>query len=245
MSRYKISLEYDGTHYIGWQAQKLGNSIQQRLQQAIYSFCQNKVLVYGSGRTDAGVHAVGQVAHFDLPDLRDPREINKALNFYLKESGISVLDVAVVPETFHARFSAVMREYRYDIINRYVPPALMAAYAWHVPLPLDIESMKAAAKHLVGTHDFSSFRSSECQSRSPCKTLVSVVIENHADKISIHIKARSFLHNQVRIMVGSLVEVGLGKKSPDDIKNILAMRDRTKAGRTAPAHGLFFISVEY
>lgn len=245
MTRYKISLEYDGTNYMGWQVQKQHDSIQQRLQQAIYSFCQIEVLVYGSGRTDAGVHALGQVAHFDLPIERDPYEINRALNYHLKDSGISVLDVTMVPDSFHARFSAVMREYCYDIINRHSPPAIMAKYAWHVPLSLDTEAMRTAATHLIGTHDFTSFRSSECQSKSPHKTLDSITIEHHNDNISIYVRGRSFLHNQVRIMVGNLVDVGLGKKSPNDIKIILEACDRTKGGRTAPAHGLFFMKVEY
>lgn len=245
MTRYKILLEYDGSNYAGWQAQPHAASVQQKLQQAIYSFCQTNTIVYGSGRTDAGVHALGQVAHFDLPTTRDTYEVTKALNYYLRNSNISVLSTLIVPDTFHARFLAIMREYRYDIINRSSPPAVMSQYAWHIPLPLDIKAMRLGAIHLIGTHDFNSFRSSECQSKSPYKTIDAIEIEHYDEKISFRIKARSFLHNQVRIIVGTLVDIGLGKKDPEDIKKILLAKDRTKAGRTAPALGLFFVSVEY
>jgi tRNA pseudouridine38-40 synthase len=245
MVRYKITLEYDGNDYLGWQIQQEHNTIQGEVQSAIYKYCQELVLVYGSGRTDAGVHAEAQVAHFDLGQEKNPLTIKKALNFYLQGKGISILMVEQVDENFHARFSAIERSYRYDIINRASPPALRAKYLWFIRQQLLIDDMEKAARLLEGTHDFSSFRSSECQSKSAIKTLDRILIIKQGDIISIHFHARSFLHNQVRIMVGTLVEVGLGKIKPVEIDEILTARNRNKSGITAPAQGLFFIGPRY
>lgn len=245
MVRYKIIIEYDGTSYCGWQVQKKQPSIQQSIQEAVYLFCQTEVHVYGAGRTDAGVHAFGQVAHFDLPQERSPYEIRSALNFYLKAKGVVILSVEIVPNDFHARFSATQREYKYYILNRETPSALIAYRAWHVIPKLDVEAIHSGAQFLVGEHDFTSFRAVRCQSKSPCKTITHFSVSKKEELIELHICAYSFLHNQVRIMVGNLMEVGVGDKYPQDIKTILQAKDRRVSGRTAPAHGLFFAKVHY
>lgn len=245
MPRYKILLEYNGSNYAGWQIQPNIRSVQEEVQKAIECFCQESTLVYGSGRTDAGVHALGQVAHFDLSQDKDPNELFRALNYYLKNSGISVLDSVKAPDDFHARFSATGRDYRYDILNRYAPSPLKEGLAWHVRFSLNIPCMEEAASLLVGTHDFASFRSIECQSKSSIKTIDYITLEKDDDIISIKIGARSFLHNQVRIIVGTLVEVGSGKRKPSDIDNLLLEKDRKKSGPTAPPYGLYFIKARY
>jgi tRNA pseudouridine38-40 synthase len=245
MPRYKLLLEYNGSNYAGWQIQPNISSIQGKIQEAIKCFCQETTTVYGSGRTDAGVHALGQVAHFDLLVDKDPNELFRALNYYLRGSDISVLNATKVSDEFHARFSASGREYRYDIINRYPPSPLKQGLAWHVRFVLDIESMKEAASLLVGTHDFASFRSIECQSKSSIKTIDHITLERIDDIISIKIGARSFLHNQVRIIVGTLVEIGSGRRDPSDINRLLLEKDRKQAGPTAPPHGLYFLKASY
>ena len=245
MARYKLILEYDGRGFVGWQRQDNGPSIQQALETAIERFCDESVAVTGAGRTDAGVHALGQVAHFDLAAERGADEVFGALNYHLKPAAIAVLSAEVVDDEFHARFSATGRRYRYSIVNRHAPLTLDAGRAWWVPAPLDAEAMNAAAQGLVGRHDFTSFRASQCQAKSPLKTLDVLTVERRGDDIEIRASARSFLHHQVRNMVGSLALVGKGKWTADDLAAALAARDRTAAGPNAPADGLYLIAVSY
>lgn len=241
--RYKITIEYDGTNFAGWQKQNHENSIQQTIERAIYKFSQQKVTLYGSGRTDAGVHAIAQVAHFDLIKEFDCFKVQNAINHHLKKSTISITQVVVVDESFHARFSAIKRYYKYRIINRKSPLALDKLRAWCVFQQLNVDNMKLAAKALIGTHNFNSFRSTNCQAKNPIKTIDTIEIINTNELIEIYVSARSFLHNQVRIIVGTLKEVGINQHL--DISNILHAQDRTSAGITAPPHGLYLIQVDY
>jgi tRNA pseudouridine38-40 synthase len=245
MARYKLTLEYDGRGFVGWQRQDNGPSIQQALETAIERFSGESVAVTGAGRTDAGVHALGQVAHFDLAAARDADEVFGALNHHLKPAAIAVLSAEAVGGDFHARFSATDRRYRYRIVNRHAPLTLDAGRAWWVPTMLDAEAMDAAAQGLVGRHDFTSFRATQCQAKSPLKTLDMLTVTRHGDDIEIMAGARSFLHHQVRNMVGSLVLVGEGKWTGDDLAAALAARDRKAAGPNAPADGLYLIEVSY
>ena len=246
MTRYKFTLEYDGSGLIGWQENSQGPSVQSLLQEAIFKFCGQNAEVVAAGRTDAGVHALGMVCHFDLGDASFGSEtVLRAVNFYLQQMGaaIAILDCEIAPDDWHARFSCTRRNYRYQILNRRAPAVLDKNRAWWIPRPLDIEKMRAAAELLVGSHDFTSFRAAECQAKSPIKTLNEIRITNHESRITIDFSARSFLHHQVRNMVGTLVEIGLGK--PLDIDEIFAAKSRAAAGPTAPARGLYFISAEY
>ncbi len=245
MPRYKMTIEYDGTDFCGWQKQKSGVSVQEELEKALAVFAREESEVYGSGRTDAGVHAYGQVAHFDLTKPIDTFAACASFNALVRPNAISVLSVEEVPDDFHARFSAVERTYIYKILNRRSPPALDKKRVWHVGLPLDVPAMQKAALLLLGKHDFSTFRDSECQAKSPIKTLDELTVTKRGDYIFFLVKARSFLHHQVRNMVGSLVEVGLGRWSVDDFHEALHACDRTKGGPTAPAAGLYFQSVRY
>ena len=246
MPRFRLTIEYDGGSYCGWQRQDNGPSIQQALEEAIEKFSQQRVRVHGAGRTDAGVHALGQVAHFDLDKDVDSDTVRDAINFHLKPQPIAVVAAAAVPVEFHARFSARGRSYIYRIVNRRALLVLDRGRAWHVPAPkLDAEAMHAAAQRLVGHHDFSTFRSTECQAESPLKTLDAVSVKRHGDGISIAVSARSFLHNQVRIMTGTLKLVGEGKWTADDVSAALEAKDRTKGGPTAPPEGLYLTRVEY
>ncbi len=245
MHRYKLTIEYDGTHYHGWQRQPDKPSIQGRLEEAIRDFCLHEVTVFGSGRTDAGVHALGQVAHVDLPKARPVFTINEALNHFLTDSGIAILNVEEVDEAFHARFSATQRHYVYRILNRRAPPTTQQGYVWHVVPELAVAPMQEAAKRLIGHHDFTSFRSVDCQSDSAEKTLDQVTVVQAGEMIEVQVSARSFLYNQVRIMVGTLARIGFGDWPPEIIDEIFAAKDRTKAGPTAPAGGLYFARVEY
>ena len=242
MTRYKLILEYDGTDLIGWQENAQGSSVQSLVQDAIKKFCQTDVEVVAAGRTDAGVHAYAMVAHADLPES-NPETIKRALNFYLNDSPVSVLDCAAVSDDFHARFSCTGRNYRYIILNRSAKPSLDKGRVWWVPQKLDINVMKNAAEKLIGNHDWTSFRASECQAKSPIKTMNSVKITMNGEMIFIDFSARSFLHHQVRNMVGTLVEIGLGK--PLNIDEIFAAKNRSAAGPTAPATGLYFVSANY
>jgi tRNA pseudouridine38-40 synthase len=244
--RYKLVIEYDGGPFVGWQRQDNGPSVQQALEDAIERFCQERVTVHGAGRTDAGVHALGQVAHVDLAKEAEADTVRDALNFHLKPQPIAVLSAVVAPPEFHARFSARERAYLYRIINRRAPLALDKGRAWHVPAPvLDAEAMNAAAQHLIGHHDFSSFRAAECQAESPVKTLDAVSVRRSGENVTIAVRARSFLHNQVRIITGTLKLVGEGKWTAADVAKALAAKDRASAGPTAPAEGLFLTRVEY
>ena len=243
MTRFKINLEYDGTDLIGWQENQQGPSVQSLLQDAIFQFCGEKTTVFSAGRTDAGVHAVNMVAHFDLERDQEPETVMRALNFYLAEKPVAVLNCEKVNDDFHSRFSCVARHYKYTVINRPSPIILKKNRAWWVPQKLDINAMKTEAQKLVGKHDFTSFRAAQCQSKSPIKTLDSVSITQNGNEIIFEFSARSFLHHQVRNMVGTLVEIGMGK--PYDIDEIFAAKNRSAAGINAPACGLYFIGADY
>ena len=243
MTRYKINLEYDGTDLIGWQENANGDSVQSLLTDAIFQFCGEKVEVYSAGRTDAGVHAINMVAHFDLEREQNPETVMRAINFYLTNKPVAVLSCEKVSDDFHARFSCVARHYKYIIVNRNAPVVLNKNRVWWVPQKLNIDAMRVAAKKLIGKHDFTSFRAAQCQAKSPIKTLDSVTITQNGDEIIFEFLARSFLHHQVRNMVGTLVEIGMGK--PLDIDEIFDAKNRSAAGINAPACGLYFVSAEY
>lgn len=243
MTRYKINLEYDGTDLIGWQENAQGSSVQSLLQDAIFQFCSEKVEVYSAGRTDAGVHAINMVAHFDLEKEQNAETVMRAINFYLTNKPVAVLSCEKVSDDFHSRFSCTSRHYKYIVVNRSAPVVLNKNRVWWVPQKLDIEAMRAAANKLIGKHDFTSFRAAQCQAKSPIKTLDSCNITQNGDEIVFEFSARSFLHHQVRNMVGTLVEIGMGK--PLDIDKIFDAKDRSAAGINAPACGLYFISADY
>lgn len=245
MPRYRLTIEYDGRGFVGWQRQNNGPSIQAALEAALAPLASAPPVVYGAGRTDAGVHALGQVAHVDLEPARPPEAVRDAANFHLKPAAIAVLATAAVDDEFHARFSATERRYRYRILNRRPPPTLDRGRVWHVAPALDIEAMASAADILIGRHDFTTFRAAECQAKSPVKTLDRLEVVRRADEIEVVAVARSFLHHQVRSLVGSLKRVGEGAWSRDDLAAALAARDRTACGPVAPADGLYLVSVDY
>lgn len=245
MPRYKLTLEYDGTDYVGFQRQDSGPSIQAALEMAAERLCQQTVIVFAAGRTDAGVHATGQVVHFDLPKAYPPDTVRDALNAHLRPQPIAILHAEAVSETFHARFAATRRTYRYIIVNRTAPLALAVLRAWHVRHPLNIAAMNAAAAHVLGHHDFSSFRATQCQAKSPHKTLDHLALHRDGERVVLAAHARSFLHHQVRNLTGTLVQVGLGRLDADALPAILAARDRAAAGPTAPACGLYLTGVAY
>lgn len=243
MTRFRITLEYDGTDLIGWQENRQGPSVQSVLRDAIYAFCGVRPDVVAAGRTDAGVHAIAMVAHFDLPGDYTANTVMRAVNFYLVGRPVAILSCDIVPDDFNARFDCVARHYKYIVLNRSAAPVLNKNRVWWVPRALDIAAMRNAATRLVGHHDFTSFRATQCQAKSPIKTLDVCNITADGDNIVFEFSARSFLHHQVRNMVGTLVEIGLGK--PYDIDEIFAARARSAAGPTAPASGLYFISADY
>ncbi len=258
MPRYKLIVEYDGTPYAGWQRQDDQPTVQGDLEKAAQLFCGQPTQIVGAGRTDAGVHATAQVAHLELANDMDPFRVMQGLNFHLfthtDENGkttqrennrISVIKAQKVDDAFHARFSATKRHYLYRIINRRARLSLEANRASHINEPLDIDLMQKAANILVGTHDFSSFRDTMCQAKSPIKTLEKLDVKRHGDEIRITTHARSFLHHQVRIMVGTLALVGKGRWSVDDVQKALDARDRKAGGTTAPPEGLYLTGVEY
>jgi tRNA pseudouridine38-40 synthase len=245
MPRYKLTVEYDGTPFVGWQVQDNGVSVQGVLTAAIFAFTGERVTVGGAGRTDAGVHALGQVAHVDLAKDWDVDTVRDALNAHLRPHPIAVLMAERVADDFDARFSAKKRHYLYRVVNRRADLALDVLRAWRVPRPLDAAAMHQAAQKLVGKHDFTTFRSTECQAKSPVKMLDRLDVSRDSDDVRIAAVARSFLHNQVRSMVGSLIHVGEGKWSADDLAAALAARDRTRCGQVAPPKGLYLVRVEY
>jgi tRNA pseudouridine38-40 synthase len=245
MNRYKLTIEYDGSPFAGWQRQKGFDTVQQRLEESILPLVKVPTVMHGSGRTDAGVHALGQVAHFDTEFDLDCFRIRECVNARLGEAPISVLSVEKVPNDFDARFSAVERFYLYKILNRRAKPCLDANRVWRVVPLVDAEKMNAAAQCLVGKHDFSSFRAAGCQSKSPIKTINAISVEREEDLVTVRVAAKSFLYHQVRNIVGSLYFVGCGKWSERDFLEVLETKDRTKAGPAASACGLYFLGVRY
>ncbi|CAL8978527.1 tRNA pseudouridine synthase A [Rhodoplanes serenus] len=245
MPRYKLSIEYDGAGFCGWQVQQNGVSVQGVLETAIAAFAGEAVTVKGAGRTDAGVHAVGQVAHVDLSREIDTDTIRDAANAHLRPHRVAVLAAEPVADDFDARFSAKRRHYMYRIVNRRAPLALDEGRAFRVARPLDVPAMHAAAQRLVGKHDFTTFRAAECQAASPDKTLDVLDVDRSGDDVMVTAVARSFLHHQVRSMVGSLVLVGDGRWTADDLAAALAARDRSACGPVAPPDGLYLVAVEY
>ena len=245
MTRWKLTIEHDGRPYVGWQRLAHGQSVQQEIEEAIAKFSGETVRLHAAGRTDAGVHALGQVAHFDLERPTDAKTVREALNHYLRPQPISIVSAEAVDPHFHARMSARRRRYRYIVLNREARPALAIGRAWHVPYRLDIAAMGEGASHLIGKHDFTSFRASECQAKSPVKTLDRLDIVTDGPNLIFEVSARSFLHHQVRNMVGTLILVGRGKWLPAQVAQALAARDRTTAGPTAPPDGLYLVGVDY
>lgn len=260
--RYKITVEYDGTNYNGWQRQDNKSTIEESIEKAIKLLSNEDVEVFGSGRTDAGVHAIGQVAHFDLKKEIDIDKIISGINFYLKSEylskikssciirsmnmqDISITNCEIVDENFHARFSSKKRYYKYRILNRRQPTALDNTRVWQVYRELNLENMQNCLQYLVGKKDWSSFRDSECQAQSPIKTIDKVNLYKNGEEIIFEIEAKSFLHHMVRNIIGTLVDVGLGKIAVDDFIKIIEAKDRRKAGPTAPACGLYFLKIDY
>jgi tRNA pseudouridine38-40 synthase len=245
--RYKITIEYDGTNYCGFQKQfdAAKKSIEEVLEEAVFKMSQENVKIFASGRTDAGVHALRQVVHFDLDKKFYDYQIIFGLNSYLGGSDVAIIDCELVDENFHARFNSKQRSYKYKIINRRAPLILQRNRAWHVPQKLDISAMRKAAEFLIGEHDFSSFRDAECQGNSPIKTINDLQIVQNGEEIEVIVKAKSFLHHMVRNIAGTLVYVGLGKFEADEMKNIIEAKDRQKSGPNAPACGLYFLGSEY
>lgn len=245
MKRFFITIEYDGTGLVGWQRQDEGNSVQGYLEQAALALTGQPCIIQGSGRTDAGVHAYGQVAHLDVPDKFDAKAIMLGLNAKLPSKKVKVLNAWEVSDEMHARFSATRRSYIYRILNRKIGTALHREFMWHVHYPLDIEAMREGAAHLIGLHDFTSFRASACQAKSPIRSLDKIEIIQNGEVIEIHAAAISFLHNQIRNITGTLVQVGRGKWQADYVKWALEAKDRAKAGPTAPPHGLYLNEIEF
>jgi tRNA pseudouridine38-40 synthase len=245
MPRFKLTVEYDGRPFCGWQRQAHDLSVQQVLEEAIARFSGEAVTTQAAGRTDAGVHALGQVVHFDLSRDWDPFKVREALNFHTKPHPVAIVAAEAVGEDFEARFSATARHYEYRILNRRARPALDNGKVWHVPVVLDAEVMQAAAQLILGRHDFSTFRAAECQANSPIRTLDRFDVSRQLDTIVITASARSFLHSQVRSMVGSLKLVGDGKWSPRDFRAALDVADRSRCGPLAPPDGLYLTGVSY
>ena len=247
MPRFRMTVEYDGTSYVGWQMQENGHSVQAALQNGILSLTGETVSIRGAGRTDSGVHAIGQVIHADLARDWKPHTLRNALNAHLGMAGekVAVVEVRATDESFDARFSAVKRHYLYRIVNRPAPLALEANRAWWVPKQLDHEAMHAAAQMLVGHHDFTTFRSAHCQATSPMRTLDRLDVTRDGELIEIRASAQSFLHNQIRSFAGTLKLAGEGKMSPEDVRAALEARDRKECGPVAPPEGLYFMKVDY
>ncbi|MCP4933568.1 MAG: tRNA pseudouridine(38-40) synthase TruA [bacterium] len=243
--RYKLTIEYDGTPFVGWQKQDNGASVQSSIGTAFKGFCGTDNLPYGAGRTDAGVHATGQIAHIDMAKSYPTDTIRDAVNQHLRPIPISILKVETVSAEFDARFSARMRHYQYKIVNRRPPLTVQEKRVWLVHRPLDVDKMNKAASLLHGKHDFTAFRSTNCQAKSPVKTLSRLEVTRSGEELTITASARSFMHNQVRSMVGSLQMVGDGRWPVQQIRDVLDSKDRTACGPVAPAHGLYFTRVDY
>ncbi|MGB0905981.1 MAG: tRNA pseudouridine(38-40) synthase TruA [Maricaulaceae bacterium] len=245
MPRYKLTIEYDGAPYQGWQWQDHGPSVQGALEAAAEKLNGEFTEVYGAGRTDSGVHALGQVAHVDLvKDLRADR-VRDAMNFHLMKETVSILDSELVEDEFHARFDARERSYLYRIIDRRPKLALDKGRVWRLPVKLDADAMHAAAQSLVGEHDFSTFRDTQCQAKSPIKTMDEITVLRAGAEIHVHLRARSFLHKQVRSIVGTLADVGRGHRPISFVNKALKAKDRKSCGQVAPAEGLYLVRVDY
>jgi len=245
MPRFKLTLEYDGAPFVGWQRQANGVSVQETLEDAIFAMTGERAHLQGAGRTDAGVHALGHVAHADLSRRWPPFRLADGLNAHLVPHPVAVLKAEIAPQDFDARRSATARHYLYRIVNRRAPLTLEARRAWLVKPRLDVEAMREAARTLIGKHDFTTFRDSQCQASSPVRTLDRLDIQGERDTLTFEASALSFLHRQVRSMVGSLVEVGAGRWTTADLKDALEAADRSRCGKVAPAHGLYLARVDY
>ncbi len=245
MPRYRLTIEYDGTHFMGWQFQPNGATVQGVLEAALEKLHGSRLLVQCAGRTDAGVHAWGQIAHVDLPKHWDSFELINAINGNVRPHLVSIVSATEVSLEFHARFSATQRRYLFRILNRRAPPTIERHKVWHVPILLDVDAMHEAAQHLVGHHDFSTFRDAQCQAKSPVKTIDKFDVTRHGEIIELNVEARSFLHQQVRSMTGSLKRVGEGRWTPRDLKAALQARNRSACGPVAPPDGLYLVHVSY
>ena len=245
MTRWRLTIEYDGGPFMGWQRQEHGPSVQQALEEALNSMTGELAAVHAAGRTDAGVHALAMSAHVEIEKTLTEHRLREGLNALVRPQPISVLSAEHAPDDWHARFSCVGRRYLYRILNRRAPPALDNGRVWHIGADLDLDAMREGAARLVGRHDFTTFRSAHCQSESPVKTLDSLTASRVGDEIRVEAAARSFLHHQVRSMVGCLALVGRGQWTPADIKSALEARDRSALGFNAPPHGLYFVEAIY
>jgi len=245
MQRYKAKIEYDGTSFVGWQFQKNGLSIQEVLQNAIFNFTKEKVVVTGAGRTDSGVHALAQIAHFDLEKKIEKKKFLPALNQHIGNKLVTVLKIKKISKKFHARFDAKKRTYLYVIVNRQSPLALQKNKAWHIRKKLDVQAMKKGANLLLGTHDFSTFRASSCGAKSPIKTIEKIFISKNQDKIMLKFISKSFLQQQVRSMVGCIKYLGEGKWNISEFKKSFESKNRLKCAPPAPACGLYLINIKY
>ena len=245
MQRYKIKIEYDGTSFVGWQFQKNGPSIQQAIQEAIFNLSKERVIITGAGRTDSGVHALAQVAHFDLKKKIKKKKLLPAINQNIGNKPITILKINKTSKKFHARFDAKKRTYQYIVVNRQSPLTLQKNKAWHIRKKLDLKAMKKGAKLLLGTHDFSTFRAASCGAKSPIKTMEKILIKKNKDKITLQFTSRSFLQQQVRSMVGCLKYLGEGKWNLNDFKNSFKSANRSKCAPPAPACGLYLKNINY
>jgi tRNA pseudouridine38-40 synthase len=245
VSRWRLTVEYDGGPFMGWQRQEHGPSVQQTLEEALQRMTGERAVFTAAGRTDAGVHALAMTAHVDVDRELTRHRLREGLNALVRPHPISVLEVDQVSDDWHARFSCVGRRYLYRILNRRAPPALYASRVWHVAAPLDVDAMREGARHLIGRHDFTTFRSAQCQSDSPVKTLDGLEVLKAGEEIHLTAAARSFLHHQVRSMVGCLAMVGRGQWQPEDIRKALNARNRAALGFNAPPQGLYFVEAIY
>jgi tRNA pseudouridine38-40 synthase len=245
VTRWRLTIEYDGAPFMGWQRQDHGPSVQAAIEQALAKMTGELPTVHAAGRTDAGVHALAMSAHVELAKTLTEHRLREGVNALLRPQPVSVLSTEPAPDDWHARFSCVGRRYLYRILNRRAPPALDSGRVWHIAVPLDVEAMAEGAAHLVGNHDFTTFRSAHCQSDSPVKTLDRLEVSREGDEVRVEAAARSFLHHQVRSMVGCLALVGRGQWAPLDMKKALEARDRSALGFNAPPHGLYFVEALY
>jgi len=245
VTRWRLTIEYDGGPFMGWQRQEHGPSVQQALEEALFRMTGELAAVHAAGRTDAGVHALAMSAHAEIEKTVTAHRLREGLNALVRPQPISVLAVEPVADDWHARFSCIGRRYLYRILNRRAPPALERGKVWHIPVELDVQAMQAGARFLVGRHDFTTFRSVQCQSDSPVKTLDRLEVSRVGEEVHVQAAARSFLHHQVRSMVGCLALVGRGQWQPEDIRRALEARDRSALGFNAPPHGLYFVEAMY